>query len=823
MPVLPSADSLKRTPAPASTPGIAVRAIDYGPMASASKALADGIKSIGGAFSAAGAAQDEVDDYATRKQLADFKLATEMKYVDDERRGMPQGGLGFSDSWNSNFKKQADAFFGEKGANIAPSQRAKVDLALVQHQASLSERAQRAEMAERDRFTIEGLGATVNRHVDAVQANPDKLDDYRQEGEKIIEMSPISPAAKAKLAVDFKRQMGETAFKERVARAQQIADPAERIARIEALRADLKAHIEDAPDPNVSRETLSGPGPSFNPAINSVIDQAAAKAGVPAGMLRTFAKIESGGQPGVTTGSYKGLFQLSEAEFRKHGGEGNIYDPQANAEAAARKLKVESETFAARFGREPTAAELYMVHQQGEAGSAAHMSNPGAPAWQNMASTGEGRQKGAAWAKQAIWGNVPDADKARFGSVENISSADFMGLWQAKVEKFSGGPSTLDRLRTAQGGPTQTDKLMGQPLADIGDDPEGAQLARSAGFMADGKQYGVYDGPYQGLKAAERRKLDRHAAEALKTSLFAQHADFLGKLDDDVRSRRETGVGRQDLDIGLAQKVLTPNQMRTYELRRSAADYEYELSANIRDMPLEDIRTRLKTLKPAEGGEEYGRRSVAYNRTIAKVNVLRQTREKDPAGSIDTTAEVEQARALKDPHALMDARIAKQKAIGIPDQRQSPITREEAQALAAPLAGYKGAEIAKPLQDLSGQILKQYGAHGPGALRMVARVISQDREAQEVMMGEMEKMTRKPGMEVYNPRKLKELEEITKLELKRRPTPTGPEAYGPPQPVQPNTGALQHLLQNPHLAPFFDQKYGLAPGTGEKYLKQLGR
>ena len=37
------------------------------------------------------------------------------------------------------------------------------------------------------------------------------------------------------------------------------------------------------------------------------------------------------------------------------------------------------------------------------------------------------------WSKLAIWGNVPDQDKARFGSVDNITSQDFMNLWRAKV------------------------------------------------------------------------------------------------------------------------------------------------------------------------------------------------------------------------------------------------------------------------------------------------------------------------------------------------------------------------------------------------------
>jgi hypothetical protein len=51
-----------------------------------------------------------------------------------------------------------------------------------------------------------------------------------------------------------------------------------------------------------------------------------------------------------------------------------------------------------------------------------------------MYSTGEGQEKGPGWAKKAIWGNIPDALKARYGSVENVTSKDFMDIWKAKVE-----------------------------------------------------------------------------------------------------------------------------------------------------------------------------------------------------------------------------------------------------------------------------------------------------------------------------------------------------------------------------------------------------
>lgn len=173
------------------------------------------------------------------------------------------------------------------------------------------------------------------------------------------------------------------------------------------------------------------------PDYSDLINKHAARVGIDPKWLRNIMRIESGGDPKNITGSYKGLFQLSEKEFKAHGGSGNILDPEQNAMAAANKLAREKLQFKEKYGRDPSLTDLYMIHQQGVGGAAAHLANPDQPAWKSMLSTGEGKAKGEAWAKKAIWGNVPDNLKAKFGSVENITSKDFYAMWGSKVEGTS--------------------------------------------------------------------------------------------------------------------------------------------------------------------------------------------------------------------------------------------------------------------------------------------------------------------------------------------------------------------------------------------------
>jgi hypothetical protein len=179
-------------------------------------------------------------------------------------------------------------------------------------------------------------------------------------------------------------------------------------------------------------------GRQFSSEVEGAIRQAAAEAGVDSGMMRAFADIESGGRPTVQTGSYKGLFQLSEAEFAEHGGRGDIFDPVENARAAAHKLKSESEQFRTRYGRDPTGAELYMIHQQGWSGYHQHTAQPERAAWESMYATAEGQRRGADWAKQAVWGNLPASERRRFGSVENITSGEFLDFWRQRYARAEG-------------------------------------------------------------------------------------------------------------------------------------------------------------------------------------------------------------------------------------------------------------------------------------------------------------------------------------------------------------------------------------------------
>jgi Transglycosylase SLT domain len=157
--------------------------------------------------------------------------------------------------------------------------------------------------------------------------------------------------------------------------------------------------------------------------------------GLDSNFMRAVAKIESGFNPKQRTGSYIGLFQLSEYEFNKFGS-GQIRDPRDNAVAAAYKVITEGILFEWVTHKKPTLSDLYLIHQQGWEGAAQHISQPDRIAWKSMCATSEGKEKGEKWCKRAIWGNTLPAVKRAWGSVDKLTSEAFVGMWRDRVAEF---------------------------------------------------------------------------------------------------------------------------------------------------------------------------------------------------------------------------------------------------------------------------------------------------------------------------------------------------------------------------------------------------
>jgi hypothetical protein len=188
-----------------------------------------------------------------------------------------------------------------------------------------------------------------------------------------------------------------------------------------------------------------------NTPVGRAINDAFEATGVPVAWLTAIARRESDFNPLNVTGQYKGLFQLNDEDWRLYGA-GSIWNPRDNALAAAKKMKVEADQYAREIGHYPSLLEFYMLHQQGPGGARNHFANPDGSAVANMFNTQEGRDKGAGWAAQAIWGNIPTDSRAQLGfssspkfwtslspadqqRLQALTSGQFLSVWDAKINR----------------------------------------------------------------------------------------------------------------------------------------------------------------------------------------------------------------------------------------------------------------------------------------------------------------------------------------------------------------------------------------------------
>ena len=132
-----------------------------------------------------------------------------------------------------------------------------------------------------------------------------------------------------------------------------------------------------------------------------IIAEEARKAGIDPSIMLAIAHIETGGEfderAKSRVSSASGLFQFMKDTRGRYGLDGNtVFYARKNAAAGARMLNENRAFFRKRFGREPSAGELYLMHQQGAGGASALLSNPNALAIDVLTRAHRGNRRRAA-------------------------------------------------------------------------------------------------------------------------------------------------------------------------------------------------------------------------------------------------------------------------------------------------------------------------------------------------------------------------------------------------------------------------------------------
>jgi hypothetical protein len=163
------------------------------------------------------------------------------------------------------------------------------------------------------------------------------------------------------------------------------------------------------------------------------------KYGLPADYLPKTAKIESSWNPNVvsSTGA-SGLFQFTRGTAKRMG-LSDRFDPYASADAAARLAVSNKDFLVKRIGRDPSAGELYLAHQQGASGASHLLGNPSANVVDALTPAYGGNRAAAARAVTVNGGNT------------RMTAGDFASKWTSKYDGTSSGGTLVAAANRSDG------------------------------------------------------------------------------------------------------------------------------------------------------------------------------------------------------------------------------------------------------------------------------------------------------------------------------------------------------------------------------------
>lgn len=132
--------------------------------------------------------------------------------------------------------------------------------------------------------------------------------------------------------------------------------------------------------PSANGQQVYAPAPAAPADVDGIITSTAEKYGIKPNDFRKLAQVESNFNPkAVSPTGAKGLTQFTSGTWKQYGNGGDPFDAAANTDAAARLWTDNANGLRQGLGREPTAGEVYLAHQQGLGGALALLKNPSAP------------------------------------------------------------------------------------------------------------------------------------------------------------------------------------------------------------------------------------------------------------------------------------------------------------------------------------------------------------------------------------------------------------------------------------------------------------
>ena len=303
-----------------------------------------------------------------------------------------------------------------------------------------------------------------------------------------------------------------------------------------------------------------------------------AQYGLPAGYLERTAMIESGGNPNAQNpnSSAGGMFQFIDSTAKQYGLTDKT-DPLASADAAARLAADNRAYLAKALGREPTAGELYLAHQQGAGGAAKLLAAGNAPAASIVGGDAVGLNGGNA----------------------GMTAADFAGKWTGKFGETV-QPANADIGTIAD--------LLANPYATPGDKAILGALLQQRMDAADPMKRIEMERAQLELEALRNPQAKDTRTDDIREYEFARSQGYDGTFQQFMTDMKKAGAATQTVNVGGETSVPADEA----ELRKKLGGKEGELwasylesggvaSGTAQDMEMLDALIEMAPAGPVQG------------------------------------------------------------------------------------------------------------------------------------------------------------------------------------------------------------------------------
>lgn len=425
---------------------------------------------------------------------------------------------------------------------------------------------------------------------------------------------------------------------------------------------------------------------------------------------------------------------------------------------------------------------------------------------------------------------------------------------------FAGSQGAIDLLKAPPGTPAID--VLGEKAVNANRSVLAGKTAQDVVAWADGKMGGTVRGqgnPIDYIPEDKRREMLMKAqtsvvTAARQTDSAAAQEQFTVKdlIKSDLASMAGSGQGVDGLTEERVRNALGSGAATEWKQTHEDAHTVFLATSDLTTLNDQQLAERIAQVQPQPGMQDYARQAAIAKAVTDGAHKVLKMRNEDPAGLFNSAPVVQKALQgvdKKNPATwapVGKARLAEQQAAGVDEDNQTPITKDEAAALAVPLHRMVPGTERATVTQLGNDLHDMFGQDAGKAFIYVMRQVGLGEEARKVAGRVLKDLNLSPE-DIARAAAERTAREAADRDAAAKATGGGwfgwlangvdPDGINPPMPssakgdpsvpepaakaVNIPKSAIAELRKNPQLAGDFNKKYGNGNDVAKDIIKSF--